>query len=331
MVSVILPFYNPGARLKNAVESVLNQTVEINELLLINNNSDRESVAWAENCANKHPRVSLLHEKKQGVAHAMNCGLRNARSEWIARIDADDSWKANKLEKQWQFAKEHPNVQAIGTQVVFNSELEKSEGFASYVNWSNNILSPKDIQRNIYVESPLVNPSILFRKELIEQYGYYTTACLPEDYEMFLRWNAAGVEMGKVGEPLVVWNDSAGRLTRTHPAYTAEAFNQVKCQYMAEWLDKHRIEKPGVWIWGAGRKTRLKASKLEEFGIHIKGYIDLKPIHTLDKPCIAFTEIGSISNEFIVSFVSNRGKGQEIREYLNRNGRVEMEDFLLAG
>ena len=331
MVSVVLPFYNPGPKLEKAILSVLAQTAEIKELILVNNNSNDESVTCAKNYAQKYSNVVLVEERRQGVAHAMNCGLQHASETWIARIDADDTWEPQKIKRQLKLAKDQPNIEVIATQVTFTSDLEKVDGFETYVHWSNGILTQDDIRKHIFIESPLVNPSILFRRDLIERYGDYIVDELPEDYEMFLRWNSKGVQMGKVATPLMAWNDSARRLTRSHPAYSSAAFNEVKCRYLADWFKKQGVQKKGIWIWGAGRKTRLKASILEQYGIEIEGYIDLKRIETLEKPCIAYTDIDQIQNRFIASFVSNRGKGEEIRQYLLEQDRVEMEDFVLAG
>lgn len=332
MVSVILPFYNPGAQLEIAIQSVLQQEGVELELLLVNNNSTDVSAELAKTCAERYPdKVVLLSEIRQGVVHAMNCGLRKAKYTWVARMDADDEWKPEKLRKQLSFAQEHPELEVIGTQVKFRSVLEKTQGFEAYVDWSNQQLNSTDIEHSIFTESPLVNPSILFKKSLIELFGSYEEGEFPEDYEMFLRWHSRGVQMGKVPGVLMTWNDSAARLTRNHEAYVPEAFNRIKCLYLAKWLKERKGEEPKVWIWGAGRKTRKKVAVLEDHGIHVEGYIDLKVNRTQTKPCISFKEVNKATTPFVLSFVSNRGKGEEIRQYLKQQDFVELEDFVIAG
>lgn len=332
MVSVILPFYNPGVQLERAIASVLAQRQVVLELLLVNNNATDASSALAQSYAHRYPdKVFVLHEPKQGVVHAMNCGLQQARYSWIARMDADDEWLHDKLKLQLSFAEQHPHLKVIGTQVKFSSALTHVDGFRAYVSWSNGITSQQQIDRSIFTESPLVNPSILFRKELIDLHGLYKEGSFPEDYEMFLRWHAQGVPMAKVAKQLMVWNDSSERLTRTHEAYLPEAFNRVKCQYLALWLKKNSPFKEHIWVWGAGRKTRKKLEVLEAEGIQIDGFIDLKANRTYTKPCISFKDLKKEGTPFIVSFVSNRGKGEEIRQYLQAKSFNEFEHFVIAG
>lgn len=330
MVSVILPFYNAEETLARAVNSVLEQNYQDFELLLVDNNSTDKSCQIAKQYTIAYPNVSLYTEEKQGVVHAMNKGLQEAKGEWIARIDADDEWFDDKLSAQMDFLQKHPKTEVLGTQVKFNSNL-KADGLAAYVAWSNSLLFAEAINASIFVESPLVNPSVVFKKDLVTKYGNYKKGDFPEDYEMFLRWHRAGVNMAKLDKELMVWNDGEKRLTRTNTDYSAEAFNKIKCFYLADWLKINNTYYPKVWIWGAGRKTRLKAEKLENYGVQIEGYIDIKENKTSILPCVHFKTISSNNRRFIVSFVSNRGKGNEIRQYLLDKGFIEQKDFVIAG
>lgn len=99
-ISVILPFYNAEKTLETAVESILNQSFSNFELLLIDNCSTDKSFSIAQKLAKKDPRIWLLTEENPGVAHAMNCGLKNAHGKFIARMDADDISLPARLEKQ---------------------------------------------------------------------------------------------------------------------------------------------------------------------------------------------------------------------------------------
>jgi len=334
MISVILPFYNSEKTIECAILSVVQQEGVQLELLLVNNNSTDQSLDIARKYQSTYPDwVSIQDEPRQGVVHAMNCGLSRARFDWVARMDADDEWLPDKLKQQWAYLQTEGNegVEVVGTQVKYESDIEATIGFSTYVNWSNGILSSEDIDHNIFCESPIVNPSVLFKKGLITEYGLYQEGPFPEDYEMFLRWHSHGVRMAKVAKELMVWNDSNTRLTRTHYAYEPEAFNRVKCAYLAKWLKANTAYAGNIWVWGAGRKTRKKLEELEKHGIGIEGFIDLQANKTSVKPCISFADIDRSKNPFIVSFVSNRGKGNEIRQYLKSKSFIEMEHFVIAG
>jgi len=331
MISVILPFHNAGEQLAQSIQSVVEQTFSDWELILVNNNSTDVSREIAEDFTTTLPeKVRLVTEPKQGVVYAMNAGLGHTRGEWVARLDADDTWLPTKLARQVDYCKKYPEAKVVATQVRFNTSLEHAEGLNTYVDWSNSIYTASAINKSIFTEAPLVNPSLLFRKELIDEYGPYREGDFPEDYEMLLRWHSHGVEMAKVPEKLMDWNDSAQRLTRTHAAYTQDAFNRVKCAYLAKWLRKSG-KAANVWIWGAGRKTRKKVKELERHGIDIKGFIDLREDKTSVKPCLHYKSVQTGFEGFVISFVSNRGKGEEVRQYLLGESFKELEHFVIAG
>jgi glycosyltransferase involved in cell wall biosynthesis len=324
VVSVILPFYNAQATLKEAIESVLNQSFTRFELILIDNNSTDQSLIIAKHLAKNDSRITISNEMQQGVRHAMNKGLQLANYNLIARIDADDEWFEQKLEKQVAFLNAHPEIDVIATQAEYGGE---AEGLKEYVNWSNSVCSDEQISNSIFIESPIVNPSVMFRKGLVEKHGLYSYGDnIPEDYEMFLRWHSKGVRMQKLPKKLMRWNDFETRLTRSHKAYSVDAFNQIKCQYLAEYLG----DRKQVWIWGAGRKTRNRALLLKEFGVEINGFIDIKKQKTTVAECIHFEQIEIEIHNPIISFVANRGAREKIRAFLMAKGFSEMSDFILA-
>lgn len=328
-VSVILPFRNAENTLERAIKSVLIQRVEW-ELILVDNASTDSSRQLALRFVADR-RVNLVEEPMVGVVHAMNAGLKQAQGKWVARMDADDEWHLDKLAKQLTYLQANQDCDVLGTQADFASPLEKADGLEHYVNWSNTVLTFDDIQRSIFIESPFINPSIVFRKSLIVEHGVYAEGDFPEDYEMFLRWHSRGVRMEKLPEKLMTWHDGAERLTRSHSAYTKVAFNTVKCEYLAEWLSQHNSFHPHIWVWGASRRMRRNAEELEKYGIHIEGFIDTQEEKTTSKPCIHFESIPSAGEMFIVSFVAIREAKKEIRHFLDGKGYTELQHFVLAG
>lgn len=324
VVSVILPFYNAQASLSEAIDSVLLQSFTRFELILVDNNSTDESLNIAKQFEKNDCRITIENEKQQGVRHAMNKGLSLTNFDLIARIDADDEWYEQKLEKQVKFLETHPEIDVIATRAKYGGE---AEGLSEYVKWSNSVCVEEQINNSIFIESPIINPTVLFKKFLIDKYGpYHYGDKIPEDYEMFLRWHSKGVRMQKIPEKLMLWNDFETRLTRSHKAYSVDAFNQIKCKYLAEFLG----ERNQVWIWGAGRKTRNRAMMLKEYGIEISGFIDIKNQKTTVAECIHFEQIEILKHNPIISFVANRGAREKIRAFLMAKGFSEMSDFILA-
>lgn len=327
-VSVILPYYNAETTIKKAIESILVQSYSNFELLLVNNNSSDLSEILAQQLAKTDTRIVRLSEAKKGVPNAMNCGLTAARGNFIARMDADDIAHPKRLEKQLAFLKKNTGVGFVGSQVKYVPHHKNTAGFQHFVDWGNAFFTTNEIELNRFVEIPLVNPTIFFRRELFEKYGGCFDGGFPEDYEMQLRYLAAGVKMAKLQEQLVEWHDYPTRLTRTDERYSTEAFLKTKAIYFRKWSEQNNPKHPNIWVWGAGRKTRQRALWLKKNGLTINGYIDIK---ATKKNARYYKNIPDPGKIFIVSMVTNTGAGTKIREFLKTRSYQEGEHFILMG
>jgi len=114
LVSVVVPFFNAGHFLNEAIESVLGQTYEHWELLLINDGSTDNSSRTARSAASRMPeKVRYLQHSNganRGTCASRNVGIRHARGQLIAPLDADDVWLPNKLEEQVTILQRHPEA-----------------------------------------------------------------------------------------------------------------------------------------------------------------------------------------------------------------------------
>src|SRR4051812_9104737 len=99
-VSVIIPAYNAEATIAETVSSILAQTFENFELIVVNDGSTDKTAAVIKDTFGSDPRVTLINQKNGGVARARNSGISASQCEFIAPIDADDLWHPTYLEKQ---------------------------------------------------------------------------------------------------------------------------------------------------------------------------------------------------------------------------------------
>ena len=116
LISVIMPVYNtPEKYLREAIESVLSQTFENWELLIIDDCSDKIEVKLIVDsyCCNKIKY--LKNEKNSGAAVARNLGLKNAKGKYIAILDSDDIAIPNRFEKQFQYLEKNDDVGVVGS------------------------------------------------------------------------------------------------------------------------------------------------------------------------------------------------------------------------
>lgn len=130
-VSVIMPAYNAEKYIEAAVQSVLRQTWAELELLIIDDCSRDATAALAERLAAADGRITVLRSAKNaGVSASRNRGVAAARGDWIAFLDSDDLWRADKLEKQLALLERHPDAVLSYTASAF---MDESGRMYSYV------------------------------------------------------------------------------------------------------------------------------------------------------------------------------------------------------
>lgn len=328
-VSILLPFRNAAPTLDAAIASIVTQTFTHWELLLIDNASTDESSAIARRWAAQDDRIRLIKEPTVGIAHALNTGLHMANGPLIARMDADDISRPQRLAKQVEYLDAHPEIGVLGTRTTFNTTVEKSSGMRWFTEWQNAILTPHEHFVKRFVDAPLAHPTVMFRRELIDQHGGYDTGPLPEDHELWLRWMDAGVRFAKLPDELLTWNDHARRLSRTHANYSVDAFFTTKVKWLAKWLHRKPDGRP-VIVAGTSMMCRERARLLEAEGIAIHAFTDVKPRIVPGHDFIPHNELPHSGEAFIVTFISQRGTGDRIAEFLVSRGLAEGEDFILA-
>lgn len=107
LVSIITPCYNGAKYIKETIDSVLAQTYPDWEMYIIDDGSKDDSASIVEEYEKKDDRIHLLRQKNAGSAAARNNGIRHAKGQYIALLDADDLWKPEFLKTQTAFIKEH--------------------------------------------------------------------------------------------------------------------------------------------------------------------------------------------------------------------------------
>lgn len=128
LVSIIVPVYNAGSYIEETVKRVCAQTYDRWELLLVDDCSGDDSREKIEALCEKDARIRLIaKDRNEGAALARNTGVRNAKGRYIAFLDADDVWLAEKLEKELEFMEEKQAAFAF-TGYEFGDEAAKGTG-----------------------------------------------------------------------------------------------------------------------------------------------------------------------------------------------------------
>lgn len=328
LVSVVMPVRDGGGFLGAAVQSILSQSFSPLELLLVDDHSTDRAIA---KLACDDPRLILLKNAGHGISSACNTGFAQARGEFLARMDADDLSLPDRIETQYTYLQEHPEVDVCGACVEIFSEQALAGGNIRYQAWLNSCRSPSEIQRALFIESPIPNPTAMFRRDALLRLGGYLDPAWPEDYDLYLRVDEAGLKMGKPQPILYRWREHEGRLTRTDTRYHPRRFQQAKAHYLA----RYRLQDKGpVVIWGAGPGGRLMHDLLQQEGVKAQGFLDVHPRRIggrkRDLPVWSIDEIDRLEDHFTLVAVGAAGVHPEIRDFMQTHGRVEGEHYLFV-
>jgi glycosyltransferase involved in cell wall biosynthesis len=194
---VIIPTHNRLKTLPGALQSVLNQTFQDLEILIVDDGSTDGTQDWLR--ALQDPRVFYIClEASHGAGAARNQGLRYVQNEWVAFQDSDDTWVPDKLEKQLAMADLHPEYGVIYCRCS-RSSTDRTYVFPPLhaANHSGSIF-------DVLLGGNLISTqTALVKKECFERYGRFDESLPPlEDWEFFLRVSR-DVSMGMVDEILV--------------------------------------------------------------------------------------------------------------------------------
>ena len=334
-VSVVLPAYNAAGHLREALESLARQTEPEFETILIDDGSTDDTAGVAKGFAERDKRFRLVGTPHRGLVAALECGLSLARGRYVARMDADDVAHPERLRRQADRVDSCPDLGLAACLVEHLGDRQTSEGLARWVDWTNSLVSPDQIALHRFVESPLVHPSVMFRREIVERLGGYREGPFPEDYELWLRWLEAGVRMAKVPEELLSWRERPERLTRIDPRYSVESFYRVKAPYLARWLERHNPHHPEVVVWGAGRVSRLRLRFLEAEGVRVSAFVDIDPDKIGQRigraPVLGPDALPPPGERFVLQWAAARGARELVGAALQQRGYRMGLDWLPCG
>lgn len=175
-VSVVLSVGNQEKYLKDAVQSILNQTFKNFEFIIINDSSKNLEIP-------KDPRIKIITNVRHlGLTKSLNIGLKIAKGEYIARMDADDISKPQRLASQLKFMQHHQTIAIIGSWV----DLIDEKG--NFLRTKKFPTSYKNIKNNLIKANQFCHPALLTRKNILDKVGFYDEKYhYSQDYELVLR------------------------------------------------------------------------------------------------------------------------------------------------
>lgn len=216
LVSIVMPVYNAGDFLIEAIKSIQNQTYQNWELIAVDNRSTDNSWQILQEFKKNDKRIKIYrNDENQGVAHTANLALTKVKGQFIARMDADDISLPWRLEKQVVFLQKHPQAVAIG-------------GQCELINQDNEIIGEKrfptdhaDIKKMMFVSIPLQQPTMMVSRKLLPQnfIWYEDDLDVAEEVELLFKFFKYG-KVYNLPEIVLYYRLHGNNISLQHPKHT---------------------------------------------------------------------------------------------------------------
>ncbi|WP_171022195.1 glycosyltransferase family 2 protein [Thalassotalea litorea] len=201
-VSVIMPVFNGGQYLHDAITSILNQTFEDYELLIVNDGSTDNSMDILNEFAEQDSRIRIFSRSNHGLIKTLNFALNHARGELIARMDADDISSPTRLAEQVQFFAMHRDIAIVGTGYEYIDNTGNKLGRRQIQTEHENIVA------SFFFGNPIAHPSVMLHRDRLPMNWQYD--CDYEGAEDLALWLVLShaVKFANLPEPLLQYRIS---------------------------------------------------------------------------------------------------------------------------
>ncbi len=198
-VAAIIITYNYGRFVGQAIESVLEQTLRPDEIIVVDDGSTDDTAEVVARYA--HEGVRHIYKENGGQSSACNVGIKESASELIAFLDADDKWLPDKIERQVEHMRRHPEVG-----LITGSEWETDEAGRKVWLMERKLLDSASIYPRILVENYIGTPSlVMVRRECFDHVGIFDEKIrLAQDWDLWIRV-ARSYPIAVLGEPLILY------------------------------------------------------------------------------------------------------------------------------
>ena len=185
LVSIIIPVYNTAPYLQKCVQSVLNQTYQHLEVILVDDGSPDDCPAICDAYAASDDRVHVIHQTNAGLAHARNVGTQSSNGMYIAYLDSDDYWELDSAIEE-----------------MMKIVIDQSPDVVLYGFRKHNLQTGNEIQ---FCVNPIPNADTLYqlKKKLLRQRKYTNSSCAKLMRCAFLREHAISFPVGRKSEDLI--------------------------------------------------------------------------------------------------------------------------------
>jgi glycosyltransferase involved in cell wall biosynthesis len=246
-VTVLMPAYNAAAFLEEAIRSVLQQSFTDLELLIIDDGSTDGTAEVV--AAFNDPRINYVrHSANRGLVAVLNEGLDLAQGTYVARMDADDIMRPERIEKQFRYLQEHKDIHLVATFVdVINPDGELTGVWDT----DRKAVTETEIRSMMPRTTCIAHPTVMIRRSTLGNLRYDPRMVEGEDWELWLRMQSRGFRIAKIPEALLLYRQHPNSFTGA-----AKARRPVELRLL---LMRHRFL---IGEWKAFRFKQLHVAVL---------------------------------------------------------------------
>ena len=205
LVSVIIPYYKKKKYIINSIKSVLNQTYENLEIIIIYDDENQNDLDLIQEIKKKDKRIFIIKNlKTMGAGDSRNIGINNSKGQYIAFLDADDTWQNEKLNKQINFMKSNDyKITHTSYYIVDESQRIIGKRIARNFFRLNDLLKSCDIGTS----------TVILKKDLINDNVKFASLKTKEDYVLWLKLLEKNAKIYGLDEILTFWTKSRSSLS----------------------------------------------------------------------------------------------------------------------
>lgn len=235
--SILLPVYNAAHTIQDALDSIFNQTFTDFNVVIINDGSTDKSEDIIKSYTDKRI-LYYSNENNKGLIYTLNRGLDLCKGEYIIRMDADDIMMPTRIEKQVFYMDNHPQIVASGTSIICFDNIHRNKLYTPP-------LSPEEINYKILLGSPLLHPTSIIRKKIIDHYNikFNENYKHAEDYKFWYDLLQYG-ELANLKEPLLKYRLSPTQISSRHQNEQLIVSLKVRKEIITNTLQKQGISYP---------------------------------------------------------------------------------------
>lgn len=208
-VSVVMSIYNEEIDIiKLAIESILNQTFEDLEYIIILDNPEYE-MAWEllKGYKNQDNRIMIIRNKKNiGLAKSMNKGIEISTGTYIARMDADDIAVKERIDKEVEYLVKN-NYDMVSIRAYFIDENGKITGSMK------DCPNEEKIRKALPIRNIILHPGVLIKKDVLMNVGMYRNYSTSQDYDLWLRLLSENYRIGVLNEKLLYFRSRSSSVS----------------------------------------------------------------------------------------------------------------------